>query len=713
MRDALLARDTARTEVDLLQSIVADGESDSSALRYLAETTDGPAPLTVADLIGCDRSDAVAMETALGDWTDCLVVDTEEQAQRAIAKLRAAQAGRATFVVLDRLQERPYTEHSPIPPGATPAINAARVADERLALLLRLLLQNVFFVNTMDEARALRDRYPVGRFVTRTGEWTSARGLIAGGQGKERPTTVRLGRQERLERAQQAFAEASQALTRAESQLHQARSEAERSDAEVLDATHEQIRAARDHAHAAFTRAHTERQSLDEQRERLLAHLEAVRAEQRELPNPQALQRRVEDEHERAARARTRAEEAEAAADKAEALRREVEESHSETRLALLRAQGDVERARRELERIKHEIEDVAQRAAARAEEKTHLNRSIAEGTDERETLMARLDTERDHSDALQQAAAHAEDQVLQERALITDTEKLLRSLRQKREAAMQRQNAADLRLTEIITRQDAIAERLEEEHDLSLDEAAGSLAKAAGEDGTFDAEDAREEVPALREKVRALGAVNALALESFDEEKERLDFLQQQHADLQTAEQTLLDTIEEINTTAAERFNSTFEEVREAFSGLFADLFGEDATADLVLAGDDPLEAPIDIIARPKGKKPSLIDQLSGGEKTLTAIALLFAIYLVKPSPFCILDEVDAPLDDANIGRFMDLIRSFSNSTQFILVTHNKLTMEAADRMYGITMPEPGVSRLVGVQFEEAAPDDELAVPA
>ena len=206
---------------------------------------------------------------------------------------------------------------------------------------------------------------------------------------------------------------------------------------------------------------------------------------------------------------------------------------------------------------------------------------------------------------------------------------------------------------------------------------------------------------------------MNALALESFEEEQQRLEFLSAQHADLQEAEQTLLNTIEEINTTAAARFVATFDQVREAFESLFADLFGENATATLILDGKDPLEAPIEVKARPKGKKPSTIDQLSGGEKTLTAIALLFAIYLVKPSPFCILDEVDAPLDDANIGRFMDLIRSFATSTQFILVTHNKLTMEAADRMYGITMPEPGISRLVGVKFDESVREEETMAAA
>jgi len=162
------------------------------------------------------------------------------------------------------------------------------------------------------------------------------------------------------------------------------------------------------------------------------------------------------------------------------------------------------------------------------------------------------------------------------------------------------------------------------------------------------------------------------------------------------------METIREINETARTRFDETFTQVRAAFQKIFAELFGGDATADVALDGDDPLEAPVTIMARPTGKRPVSLTQLSGGEKTLTATALLFAIYLVKPSPFCILDEVDAPLDDANVGRFMRLIRSFSDSTQFILVTHNKLTMEAADRMYGVTMPTPGVSRLVGVRFDE-----------
>ena len=161
--------------------------------------------------------------------------------------------------------------------------------------------------------------------------------------------------------------------------------------------------------------------------------------------------------------------------------------------------------------------------------------------------------------------------------------------------------------------------------------------------------------------------------------------------------------TISEINNTAQQLFKDTFDKIRENFIKIFRGLFNPGDEADLRIEEDaDPLEAKIEIIAKPKGKRPTSIDLLSGGEKTLTAIALLFAIYLVKPSPFCILDEIDAPLDDANIDRFTKIIRDFSTDTQFIVVTHNKRTMEAADTMYGVTMQEEGISKLVSVRFNE-----------
>ncbi|MFV1981064.1 MAG: AAA family ATPase, partial [Rhodothermia bacterium] len=269
------------------------------------------------------------------------------------------------------------------------------------------------------------------------------------------------------------------------------------------------------------------------------------------------------------------------------------------------------------------------------------------------------------------------------------------------REAAMQDEGSRMTRLAEINTRLEDIAERTltDFEFDLGLADRDVDL----DVDPDFDILSARTRIAEIRDRLRNLGAVNELALESFEEEKERLDFMTTQQEDLEKAEKTLVDTIEEINETASARFVATFEKVQASFSLLFERLFGEGASARVFIEeGGDPLEAPIDIIARPSGKKNVLISQLSGGEKALTATALLFAIYLVKPSPFCILDEVDAPLDDSNVERFMTLLHEFSDSTQFILVTHNKLTMEAADRMYGITMEQQGVSKLVGVTFEE-----------
>ena len=178
---------------------------------------------------------------------------------------------------------------------------------------------------------------------------------------------------------------------------------------------------------------------------------------------------------------------------------------------------------------------------------------------------------------------------------------------------------------------------------------------------------------------------------------------MNKQRDDLVESEKDIVKTIEEINLTAQSQFAETFNQIRENFIRVFRSLFDPGDEADLRLEeGADPLEGKIEIIAKPKGKRPTSIELLSGGEKTLTAIALLFAIYLVKPSPFCILDEIDAPLDDANIDRFTRLIKEFSLNTQFIVVTHNKRTMEAAETLYGVTMQEEGVSKLVSVRFNE-----------
>jgi chromosome segregation protein len=217
-----------------------------------------------------------------------------------------------------------------------------------------------------------------------------------------------------------------------------------------------------------------------------------------------------------------------------------------------------------------------------------------------------------------------------------------------------------------------------------------------------MDLQEAENKIEELKKKLKAMGPVNLVALQEYGEEKKRADFLLQQRDDLLSAEATLKETIQKINQTARNRFVEIFTEVRKNFQETFKNFF-HGGEADLRLAeGEDPLEARIEIFARPAGKQLRGLDLLSGGEKALTAISLLFALYMVKPSPFCILDEIDAPLDDANIERFTRVLSEYAEKTQFIIVTHNKMTMKVAQALYGVTMQEEGVSKIVSVKFGE-----------
>jgi len=204
-----------------------------------------------------------------------------------------------------------------------------------------------------------------------------------------------------------------------------------------------------------------------------------------------------------------------------------------------------------------------------------------------------------------------------------------------------------------------------------------------------------------IKEKIDKIGQINPLALETYNEMKERNEFISKERNDLLEAKESLLKTINEIDKNATETFLNSFEKIKKYFKDVFRSLFIEDDDCDLILSDkNNPLESSIDILAKPKGKKPISINQLSGGEKTLTATSLLFAIYLLKPAPFCIFDEVDAPLDDNNIDKFNRIIKKFSKDSQFIIVTHNKRTMMNTDVIYGITMPEQGVSKVVPVDL-------------
>ncbi|HEY0900423.1 MAG TPA: chromosome segregation protein SMC, partial [Sphingobacteriaceae bacterium] len=217
--------------------------------------------------------------------------------------------------------------------------------------------------------------------------------------------------------------------------------------------------------------------------------------------------------------------------------------------------------------------------------------------------------------------------------------------------------------------------------------------------------EDLRQRTEKLKKQLDEFGAINSMALEAFQEMNERYTFIQVQKKDLLESKASLMETIKEIDDSAKEKFMDAFNQVRDNFINVFRSLFNEEDSCDLILSdAANPLDADIDIIARPKGKRPLSINQLSGGEKTLTATALLFSLYLLKPAPFCIFDEVDAPLDDTNIDKFNNIIRKFSSDSQFIIVSHNKRTIASTDIIYGVTMVEQGISRVVAVDMREVA---------
>ena len=264
-----------------------------------------------------------------------------------------------------------------------------------------------------------------------------------------------------------------------------------------------------------------------------------------------------------------------------------------------------------------------------------------------------------------------------------------------------ERRHEFELERTQVVAGLERTRERLEDEWGRTFDELAQEVEAASGEASELEAELAE-----IVEQVSRMGPVNMLAEQEYQEERERLEFLQSQRADLVQARDDLRGTISRINDTASKVLLETIEQIRINFRRTFSTLF-EGGHCDVWLEEPDwPLDSAIEISASPAGKKTRRIHMLSGGERALTALALLFALYLVKPSPFCVMDEVDAPLDETNVRRFVAMLERFKSDVQFIVITHNPVTIEAADWIYGVTMEEPGVSKIVGVEFAEFARD-------
>jgi chromosome segregation protein len=361
---------------------------------------------------------------------------------------------------------------------------------------------------------------------------------------------------------------------------------------------------------------------------------------------------------------------------------------------------------------LAQEITTASQRLESLQRELSTLAQADTQLADQMSLWALELETQQAVLSDVEERLSIAETEVIAADESLAAAERALDEVRRTNGALAEELHSAALRHTQLAGRRDALRERLEAEWRRPLEELLVGF-----EAVDIDAATLRGEAEELRRLLEQLGVVNPLAIEEHEDEMRRFDFLSAQRDDLTQAKNSLTQAIREIDTTARELFLATFAQVRENFRQIFMTLFGG-GECDLRLEDPQrPLDCDIEVHASPRGKRTQRIHLLSSGERALVALSLLFGIFLTKPSPFCLLDEVDAPLDDQNIGRFVRMVNQFKSKTQFIIITHNpRTTTEAADAVYGVTMQEPGVSSLVSVrlrgqQIDVEAPKRELPV--
>ncbi|HEU4800572.1 MAG TPA: chromosome segregation protein SMC [Gemmatimonadales bacterium] len=351
------------------------------------------------------------------------------------------------------------------------------------------------------------------------------------------------------------------------------------------------------------------------------------------------------------------------------------------------------------VERAEHARVEASGTAARLAEELTTLEAEIARLGEERGRMEEARSAEQTALRELEQEATRAERELAEASAALTQAEQTVESARGAIETWSEEHHGLELRHSELQAERRRVTERVEAEWKKPLDRLLEGFTLLDLELPALEEENSR-----IVEALESIGPVNPLAMEEHAEEQKRLEFLVTQRDDLVAARQSLLQAIREIDGTARELFLRTFEAVQQHFQHVFMTLFGGGECELRLTNPDEPLESEIEIHAAPRGKRTQRIHLLSSGERTLVAVSLLFSIYLTKPSPFCLMDEVDAPLDDSNVGRFTRLLEEFKQDTQFIVITHNPRTMQSADAVYGVTMQEPGVSTIVGVRLGEHA---------
>lgn len=715
---------TAR--LDALERLHAEGAGLYAGVRAVLQAVERGQlrglPGTFAALVHVPKELDKAIETALGGQLQDVIATRWEDARAGIEWLKQQRAGRATFLPLDNLRPPPPLELPKLKGVIGVASALVRYEDRALEPAVQLLLGRVAVAEDLDAARALHQQLRGSyQIVTLQGEILRSGGSLTGGQERrEREGDSLLARErerrelpDKVERLETEVKALTAALQRSEEQTR-----ALAQEVRTLSERQREAERQRQSANRTLERAIRElEQAIQESdwQRRLLSEA----GEERE--RIEATRLRLEQEHRQIAAQLAEAESAAAQATAAleaasdDEANRAVAEQRTQT--ALLQQQYENQRVllatrRREAERLRGQIGAQEQRIAALGEELAALLQRLDALRASYETARAAADTTSGRIPALEQALTELEQQQGQQEQ---DEVRLRQALRE----AEQRYSEAEI---EARRREDQLAalrreieealeivvadlpETLSAQHPLPLSDIAASLPSVAELP-----EGLEQQLRDLRTQINRLEPINTAAKAEYDEVSERHSFLREQAADLETASAHLRKIITELDELMQTAFNTTFQAIATEFSRVFALLFNG-GTAKLVLEANGESDLPgVEIIARPPGKRTSGLGMLSGGERTLTAVALLFAVMHVSPTPFCILDEVDAMLDEANVGRFRALLRELGRSTQFLIVTHNRGTVEVADTIYGVSMGEDGVSQVLSLSLQDLPTSEEI----
>ena len=729
--DGLLQRQAeAKSRRDVLQQLIDSHEGFSEGAQTVLANFDS-AIGSLADQIRVPGEFTRAIESALGSNLQLVLTNGSNAASEILSHLNTGEHGRASIVALDLLRERGgEIPAGDLPATGTPALNVVQ-ADEPLMPLLQTLLGRTLIVNSLEMATDLWSAAP-GRFdfVTRNGSALNRQGIYTGGgpRGKEAEGNSMLARRNQVAELQNLLNDLGHSIdeisrrkgtllaeqTELQAGLQNARDEL--SDREVQNATRK----------GEFNALQHSREVLGQKVEAVVFEVrnlaeqdETAQSKTAELGNCiRGLEEQdrnicetldghdnfIQSEREKRESAQQDLTEAKITLSKAE----ERESSLLDQKKPIEERLEDLQRT---LDRAQQSLSDSAERKVQFEAQNVESRREIDRLRIERETTNERA------ADFTQQR---------NERAAETERRDMELSDRRNSLTEMQeRKGEIEVELAQKRMTQEQWVERIREKYDLDLLEVQGEVTTiqitedgrsttemispeelAGDEAAPTDWDAVREQIAELQNRIDNMGPVNLVAIDEYQEIEERYNFLNTQHEDLVNAKQELEEVIARIDKQSREMFVETFEKVRDNFQRMFPDLFGG-GRANLVLTeGDDVLEAGVEIMASPPGKKLKSISLLSGGEQTMTAVALLFSLYQVKPSPFCVLDELDAPLDDANTERYVSKLKEFLTHSQFIVITHSKRTIAAADVLYGVTMQERGVSRLVSVKFSAESVD-------